>query len=110
MLPNGKIRVVNTCKKANGKTKVAKGTAKLVDKNGPNSKSKVTFFLPFYGDYWILDIDPDYRWALVGEPGREYLWILSRSAEADRSTFDKIVATAKAKGFETSKLVRSKQG
>ena len=108
--PDGKIRVVNSCKSADGKTKKAKGTAKLANKSGPNSKFRVTFFWPFYGDYWILDIDPEYQWALIGGPDRDYLWILSRSAELDRSTLDRIIATAKMKGFETSKLVRPKQG
>ncbi len=107
--PDGKIQVVNSCKSVDGKTKKAKGTAKLADKNGRNSKFKVTFFWPFYGDYWILDIDPGYRWALVGDPGRDYLWILSRSAHLDLNTLDQIIAMAEAKGFDISRLMQPEQ-
>jgi apolipoprotein D and lipocalin family protein len=77
--PDGKVEVLNQCREASGKISSAKGTAKLADKNGPASKLRVTFFWPFYGNYWIIDLDPDYQWAVIGEPGRKYFWILSRT-------------------------------
>ena len=108
--PDGKIDVRNACKQANGKVKESKGTAKVADKEGPNSKLKVTFFWPFAGDYWILDLDPQYQWALVGVPTRKYLWILSRSANLDAKTYEQIVAKAQSLGFDTSQLIRVKHG
>jgi apolipoprotein D and lipocalin family protein len=106
---NGNIEVLNACKEANGKTKQARGTAKLADKKGPNSKLKVTFFWPFYGDYWIINLDPDYKWAVVGAPGRNYLWILSRTPQISDDLHQRLVEDAKQKGFDTSRLVRTKQ-
>ncbi len=106
---DGKIEVLNACKEANGKTKQAKGTAKLANKKGPNSKLKVTFFWPFYGDYWIINLDPDYKWAVVGAPGRDYLWILSRTPQISDELYQKLVDDAKQKGFDTARLVRTKQ-
>ena len=78
---NGSIRVLNTCRKgaANGPIKTAKARAVVKDK-AANAKLKVTFFWPFSGDYWVLDRDDDYQWAIVGEPSGRYLWVLSRDA------------------------------
>lgn len=110
LLPDGKIDVVNRCTKADGKVNVSKGTIALADKAGPPSKLKVTFFWPLSGDYWILDLDPDYRWAVVGTPDRENLWILSRSPRIDPSIVDRILTEAKSEGFNTAKMIYTKYG
>jgi apolipoprotein D and lipocalin family protein len=107
--PDGDVEVLNACREAGGKTKQAKGTAKLADKKGPASRLKVTFFWPFYGDYWIIGLDPDYKWAVVGAPGRDYLWILSRTPQINDGLYQKLVEDAKQKGFDTSRLVRTRQ-
>lgn len=75
---DGKLDVLNSCRKANGERLSAKGTAKVSD---PSSKAKlrVTFFWPFYGDYWVIGLDPAYQWVVIGQPSRKYLWILSRT-------------------------------
>jgi apolipoprotein D and lipocalin family protein len=74
---DGTIAVLNQCRKRNGSFTSARGRARVAGGKGPNSKLKVTFFWPFRGDYWIIDLDPDYQWAVVGEPRRRYLWILA---------------------------------
>jgi len=76
---DGSIRVVNRCRKnsVDGPEKSATGRAKIVDPV-TNAKLKVSFFGPFYGDYWVLDRADDYQWAIVGEPSGRYLWVLSR--------------------------------
>ena len=51
-----------------------------------------------WADYWVLALDPDYQWALVGEPGRKYLWILSRLPEMERGRFEQLKATAESMG------------
>jgi apolipoprotein D and lipocalin family protein len=107
--PDGKITVLNQCRTAEGKTKSARGTARLADAKGPNSKLKVTFFWPFSGDYWIVGLDPDYRWAVIGEPRRNYLWILSRDKQLPPETLARIEALAREKGFDTGKLIRTPQ-
>jgi apolipoprotein D and lipocalin family protein len=71
LLANGDISVLNECKK-NGKIKLARGKAKVVDKT-TNAKLKVTFFWPFYGDYWILKLGDNYEYSVVGTPDRKYL-------------------------------------
>lgn len=107
--PDGKITVLNQCRKADGSTARVTGTAKLADPKGPNTKLKVTFFWPFSGDYWILALDPEYRWALVGEPERKYLWILAREPRLDDATYQDIVARAARQGFPVDKLIRTRQ-
>jgi len=69
LLPDGKIEVVNRCRKDNldGPVKQAKGKAEVAD-SPTNGKLKVWFFWPFKGNYWIIDLDTDYTWAVVGEP------------------------------------------
>lgn len=108
--PDGKVRVVNTCHQEglNGPVKQATATARALDST--NSKLKVQFFWPFEGDYWILDLDlSDYRYALVGEPGRENLWILSRTPHLDRSIRDRLVAHARELGFPVENLLFTPQ-
>jgi apolipoprotein D and lipocalin family protein len=102
---DGLIRVVNSCRKGtpSGKLKQAKGRAKVVDRN-TNAKLKVSFFWPFWGDYWIIDLDPNYQWAVVGEPRRKYLWILSRTSTMDEETYTSIVARLPGKGYDPDRL------
>ena len=107
--PDGKITVLNECRTADGRPKAAKGTARVADAKGPNTKLKVTFFWPFSGNYWIIDLDPEYRWAVVGEPGRRYLWILSRVPQMDTVLYQQIVERVKQRGFDTEKLLRTRQ-
>jgi apolipoprotein D and lipocalin family protein len=105
---NGDVKVVNACREANGKLKQSEGTAKLEDANGPTSKLKVTFFWPFYGKYWVIDLDPNYQWAVVGGPSREYLWVLSRKPRMDEALLNKLLGAAKAQGYDLSRLIRTK--
>ena len=105
---DGKIEVLNRCRKASGEFTTAKGKAKIVDKK-TNAKLKVTFFWPFYGDYWIFDLGPNYEYAVVGEPGRKYLWILSRSPQMDEALYQQLLQKMAAKGFNTEKMIRTSQ-
>lgn len=103
-LNGSEITVRNTCVQADGKPNIAKGRAKVVDKT-TGAKLKVTFFWPFYGDYWIIGLDPQYRWAIVGEPSRKYGWILSRTPSLPTSTLDEIRRQLEASGYRSSDLI-----
>lgn len=107
--PDGLIRVLNTCRKGavDGPVKVAEGKAKVVDP-ATNAKLKVSFFGPFFGDYWVLDHADDYSWSIVGEGSGRYLWLLSRTipTDADRAA---LTARAKALGYDTAMLRPTKQ-
>jgi len=103
----GKVHVLNQCRKASGEIKKADGTAKIVDKT-TNARLKVTFFWPFYGDYWILELGDQYEYAVVGEPGRKYLWILSRSPQMDEKLYQSLLTKIAAQGFDTSKLIKTR--
>jgi apolipoprotein D and lipocalin family protein len=107
--PDGKITVVNECRKAGGYLKSAKGTARVADPKGPNTKLKVSFFWPFSGNYWIIDLDPEYRWVVVGEPGRDYLWILSREPRMNDTLYDQIIERVQQQGFEVGRLMKTAQ-
>jgi apolipoprotein D and lipocalin family protein len=117
LLDAGRLKVVNRCRKPSGGMTEAEGVARLADKKGANSRLKVRFapsflsFLPFvWGDYQIMELAPDYGYALVGEPGRKYLWILSRTPRMDEDTYRKLTEAAASQGFDVSRLVRTKQG
>ena len=99
-----KIDVINRCTMIeDDKKKEAKGIAYALDNT--NSKLKVSFFRPFYGDYWIIDVDKDYKVALVGSPSREYLWILSRTKTIDEKTKEELLLKASSFGFDTKKFL-----
>ena len=105
--PDGEnVSVVNQCRTADGKIEQADGIAKLVERS-QGAKLRVSFFRPFYGDYWILELDPDYRWVLVGEPGRRYAWILARETTLDEATLERLLARAAALGFDRQGFVRT---
>jgi apolipoprotein D and lipocalin family protein len=112
---DGQIKVVNRCRCEDGTFTEAEGRARKASKDGPNSKLEVRFapaflsFLPFvWGKYWIIDIADDYSYTVVGEPNREYLWILGRSRKMDEQQLNEIIEMIKTKGFDVSKLIRTK--
>ena len=105
---DGKITVVNACRTSEGTAKTATGTARLASDKEPNSKLKVSFFWPFYGNYWIIDLDPDYKWAVVGEPGRKYFWILSREPRLDDTLYQQVLDRAKQQGYDVSRLIKTR--
>ncbi|SEB95848.1 lipocalin family protein [Terriglobus roseus] len=98
------ISVRNACTQADGSIKIAKGKAKVVDRT-TGAKLKVTFFWPFYGDYWVIGLDPQYRWAIVGEPSRKYGWILSRTPALPADTLRTIHRQLEASGYRPSDLI-----
>lgn len=112
---NKEIEVINECLKKDGKIDKAKGKGKVVDKDS-NAKLEVRFapaflsFLPqVWGDYWILDLDENYDYAVVGDPDREYLWILSRKTTIDTATYEKILENLDNMGFNPNKLIKTPQ-
>ncbi|WP_309623067.1 lipocalin family protein [Novosphingobium sp.] len=105
---DGMIAVINTCRKPDGAVKQAKGKAKVVD-TATGAKLKVSFFGPFYGDYWVLDHADDYSWAIVGEGSGRYLWLLSRDASPGQARIDAMIARAGAMGYDTAMLRITKQ-
>lgn len=83
-----------------------KGTAWVVDST-TNAKLKVSFFWPFSGDYWIIDLGQNYDYAVIGHPQRTYLWILSRSEEMEEYLYNEILVRLKAQKYDTTKLIRT---
>ena len=108
LMDDGKIRVVNRCRKdrVDGPVKESKGKAEVVDTT-TYAKLKVWFFWPFKGNYWIIDLDPDYRWVVVGEPKRKYLWILSRTPKLDETLYQGLLSRLPEKGYDPAKLNRT---
>ncbi|HZT78332.1 MAG TPA: lipocalin family protein [Vicinamibacterales bacterium] len=111
---DGRIDVVNRCRTADGDTE-ARGVARIVD-DRTFAKLKVRFapawlsFLPVvWGDYWIIGLAPDYSWAVVGDPDREYLWILARAPDLDAESMAKARAAARDNGFDVERLVATPQ-
>jgi apolipoprotein D and lipocalin family protein len=113
----GRIRVVNRCRKRDGKMAEAVGEARLADRGGPNSRLKVRFapaflsFLPaVWGDYQIIDLAPDYSHAVVGAPDRKYLWVLSRNPRMDEAAYLRLLESARSQGFDVSRMIRTRHG
>jgi apolipoprotein D and lipocalin family protein len=114
-LPDGRVRVENRCRLADGSTDVAIGIARQVGAaNSPRLKVRfapaLLSFIPMvWGDYWIIDLDKDYGLAAVSEPGRDYLWILSRTPTVSKPAYDALVARLLGQGLDVRKLVRTQQ-
>ena len=103
---DGKIDIVNTCRETNGKMKTARGTAKVYDQD-TNAKLRVTFFWPFSGNYWIVSLGDDYEYAVIGEPDRKYLWILSRTPQMDEQKYQRILQQVRDLGYDPGKLQKT---
>ena len=104
--PNGKVEVRNkgySSKK--GAFKSSRGRAWVPDDKYPG-RLKVSFFWPFAGNYYIIVLDPEYKYALVGDPSREYLWVLSRAEKLDEDIYTKLLSKARSHGFDTDKVLR----
>ena len=106
---DGLIEVLNQCRRGSLDAPVdeAVGLAR-VSNVSTNAELEVSFFRPFWGDYWIIDLDSDYQYAVVGDPGRDYLWILSRTPAMERMLFVEVLARIEAKGYEISRLQKTK--
>jgi apolipoprotein D and lipocalin family protein len=109
-LDDGDLRVENRCRKKSldGPEDVAVGRARVVDKV-TNSRLEVSFFRPFWGAYWIIDLAEDYSYAVVGHPGRDYLWILSRTPTLPDDVYQGILARLEAKAYPLDRLNRTAQ-
>ena len=107
---DGKIKVVNSGykKTLNGQKSEAIGKAKIPDPNIP-SKLKVSFFWFFYGDYFVLELDKDYQWAVVGSSSDKYLWILSRTPQMEKSIYDELLSRLAKRGYDVDKLIKVDQ-
>ena len=103
--PDGTVDVLNQCRRE-GKLDAAHGTAWVPDPSAP-AKLRVRFFRPFSGDYWIIDLGPEYEYAVVGHPSREYLWILSRTPSMDPAVYAHILERLRLNGYDPDRLVRS---
>lgn len=106
LLEDGRISVFNTCRAADGSTvSTISGVAEVVDPT-TNAKLRVSFpGVPFPGDYWIIDLDPNYEWAVVGDPSRLTLFILSRTPSLDEATLDSIFARLREQDYNPARLV-----
>ena len=110
---DGRITVINRCVKKDGDVDEAKGIAKIEDTNS-NAKLKVSFvsfigWRPFWGDYWVIGLDEDYQWAIVGTPDRKYGWMLARTPTLDEDTFEKIFAILERNGYKRDTFELSPQ-
>ena len=102
---DNRINVLNTGEK-NGKFKSSSGKAKTTKEPG---RLRVSFFGPFYSDYRVMMLDPNYQYALVGSKSAKYLWILSRTPKLDENVKQAILAEATRRGYNVSKLIWVKQ-
>ena len=110
---DGEIAVLNSCIDEDGKIDDADGVARVVDKK-TNSKLEVSFFSifgwrPIWGDYWIIGLDENYQWAIVGTPNRKYGWILSRTPKLDKDTMNKLFQILKDQGYDPADFEMDEQ-
>jgi apolipoprotein D and lipocalin family protein len=106
--------VETRCRRADGSEENDVGIARIQD-TSTNAKMEIRFlplalaWWPFaWSDYWILDLAPDYSHALIGVPARDSMWILARKPDLEPATYERLVAKARALGFDVDKLIRTK--
>ena len=111
MRDDGKIKVLNSGYKESlsGKYSEAIGKAKIPDPKNEPAKLKVSFFWFFYGDYYIMELDKNYQWAIIGSSSDNYLWILSRTPQIEESLYNELLEKLDARGYDVSKLIKVEQ-
>jgi len=110
MRPDGKIKVLNAGYKntLDGKLSEAEGKAKIPNANEP-AKLKVSFFWIFYGDYFVMELDDDYQWAVIGSSSDKYLWILSRTPQMEPEVYQVLLDGLTKRGYDVSALIEVPQ-
>jgi apolipoprotein D and lipocalin family protein len=115
--PDGRLDVVNRCRKDDGTVTEARGVARRASSDATNAKLQVRFapgwlsLLPqVWGDYWVIGAGPDYSYAVVGNPAREFLWILSRVPQMPALEYQQALEIARRNGYAVDRLVRTPQG
>jgi apolipoprotein D and lipocalin family protein len=107
---DGQVQVLNRCKTAKGEWSEALGQARQIGRaNSPRlqvrfAPSWLSFIPLVWGNYWIIDLDPQYQWVVVSEPSREYLWILSRTPELPAATYQSLLDKLAANGFDLQRI------
>ena len=111
---DGRIDVVNRCRTAAGKIDEARGIGRKAGDGKNSARLEVRFapailsFLPsVWGDYWVIGLGPEYTWAVVGTPSREYLWLLSRTPEMSAISYERAIEIARGNGFDVSRIVKT---
>ncbi|KAB2080181.1 hypothetical protein ERO13_A05G051200v2 [Gossypium hirsutum] len=112
---DGTVHVLNETF-TDGKRGFIEGTAYKADPQSDEAKLKVKFYvppflpiIPIVGDYWVLHLDDDYQYALIGQPSRNYLWVLCRQTHMDDEIYNQLVQKAKDEGYDVSKLHKTPQ-
>ncbi len=108
---DGKLGITNECrdKGFDGKLRRAEGVAWIANPSQSHAKLKVQFFWPFRGDYWIIELDPNYGYAAVGHPSRDYLWIIARTPTMDRDAYAQLLERIEAHGYALDRLQETLQ-
>ena len=113
---DGRIDVINSCRKADRTVEQANGLA-FIDDTASNAKLKVRFapawlsWIPMvWGNYWVIGLAQDYSYAVISEPSREYLWVLSRTPNLSEESYRAALKLAAEQGLDVKKLIRTKQG
>lgn len=118
LIADNTLRVINQCRATDGSTKLAEGEGRLAKASEPRDPSQLevrfapkwTSWLPMvWGDYWIVKLEGDYQYSLVGTPDRKYLWVLSRDKQADDATVTELLDHAKSLGFPVDQAIRTTQ-
>jgi apolipoprotein D and lipocalin family protein len=109
-LEDDHVKVVNRCRRGSvhGQEDEAVGKAWPVEGSN-NSRLKVSFFWPFKGDYWVIGLDENYQWAIVGHPDKKYLWILSRKPHISPVLYKELIEKVKAMGYQTENINKTVQ-
>lgn len=108
LTPEREVSVTNRCRTGSGFDEARGKAWAVADSN--NARLKVSFFWPFRSDYWVLGLDADYRWAVVGNPNRKYLWVLSRTPQLPKQLLDDALRAAAAQGYDLTQLRYTAQG
>ena len=111
MRDDGKIKVINSGYKNSlkGEFSQAVGKAKIPDLNNYPAKLKVSFFLFFYGDYYVMELDKNYQWAVIGSSSDKYLWILNREPQMEEKLYNELLNKIQKRGYDVSKLIKVEQ-
>ena len=113
LLDNGKVQVINRCRQSDGQEDSAEGVARVVDTK-TNAKLQVSFVRIFgknwfWGDYWIIGLEENYQWAIVGHPKRKYGWILARMPALSPEELERCHTILRQQGYDPDIFVPTVQ-
>lgn len=106
---DGQITVCTAARNAKSGMRRTEVSGLVYPADPSGAKLILRFFKLIRGKLWVIGLDPEYRWALMGTPSRRRLWLIARAPSVAPDDYERAMAIAEAQGFDATRVRRTQQ-